>query len=77
MEIRHDGYTVSDDSGRAKATKLFRRGHKPEQVAKAILDAIERDRAVVPVGFEAKLGWWFHRLAPIALQQALARRGSR
>jgi short-subunit dehydrogenase len=68
---------VGDDSGRAKATKMFRRGHKPEQVAKAIVDAIERDRPVVPVGFEAKIGWWFHRLAPIALQQTLARKASR
>jgi NAD(P)-dependent dehydrogenase (short-subunit alcohol dehydrogenase family) len=62
---------------RAKTTKVFRRGHKPEQVAKAIVDAIERDRAIVPVGFEAKAGWYLHRLAPIALQQAVARQGLR
>ena len=58
---------------RARARRLFRRGHQPGRVAAAIIDAIERDRAVVPVGFEARLGWWFHRYAPLAAQQAIAR----
>jgi 2-hydroxycyclohexanecarboxyl-CoA dehydrogenase len=62
---------------RARTTKVFRRGHKPEQVAAAIVDAVARNRAVVPVGFEAKAGWWMHRLAPIRLQQAMARQGLR
>jgi hypothetical protein len=56
---------------------VFRRGHKPEQVAAAIVDAVERDRAVVPVGFEAKAGWWLHRFGPLALQQKIARQGLR
>jgi NAD(P)-dependent dehydrogenase (short-subunit alcohol dehydrogenase family) len=60
---------------RAKTVKVFRRGHKPEQVAGAIVDAIARNRAVVPVGIEAKLGWVLHRLAPIRLQQVMARQG--
>jgi len=67
--------SAADPERRAKTTKVFRRGHKPEQVADAIVDAIERDRALVPVGFEAKIGWGIHRLAPIALQQAMARKG--
>lgn len=67
--------TAGDPARRAKTTKVFRRGHKPEQVAEAIVDAIERNRAVVPVGFEARIGWGIHRLAPIALQQVLARQG--
>ena len=60
---------------RAKTTKAFRRGHKPEQVADAIVDAVARDRSVVPVGVEAKIGWMIHRLAPISFQQAIARKG--
>ncbi len=47
---------------RARTQKLFRRGHKPDLVAFAIVDAVTRNRAVVPVGWEAKLGWWAHRL---------------
>jgi NAD(P)-dependent dehydrogenase (short-subunit alcohol dehydrogenase family) len=58
-----------------RTKKVFRKGHKPEQVADAIVDAVERDRAVVPVGFEAKAGWYLHRLAPIAVQQVIARQG--
>jgi len=63
----------ADPKSRQRATKIFRRGHKPEQVAAAIVDAIDRNRAVVPVGFEARLGWYLHRLAPIGVQQLLAR----
>ena len=62
---------------RRRTVKTFRRGHKPEKVAAAIVDAIERDRAVVPVGIEARVGWWLHRFAPLALQQAIARGGLR
>lgn len=62
-----------DPKAHERTVKAFRRGHSPEQVAAAIVDAIEHDRAVVPVGFEARIGWWIHRLAPIALQQVIAR----
>lgn len=57
----------------AKVRRTFRRGHKPEQVANAIVGAVAKDRAVVPVGAEAKVGWFLHRLAPIGLQQVIAR----
>ena len=62
---------------RDRTRKVFRRGHRPESVAKAIVAAVERDRAIVPVGIEAKAGWWLHRFAPIAVQQVLARQGLR
>jgi len=68
---------AADPKRRERTAKVFRRGHKPEQVAAAIVDAVERNRAVVPVGFEAKAGWWLHRFAPIAAQQFVARRGLR
>ena len=67
----------ADPKRRARVAKAFRRGHRPELVAGAIVGAIERDRAVVTVGAEATLGWYLHRLAPLGLQQALARVGSR
>ena len=55
-----------DDPRRvAKARKLFRRGHPPERVAQAIIGAVARNRAVVPVGFEAWAGWLVHRLLPV------------
>ncbi|MDQ1397537.1 MAG: 2-hydroxycyclohexanecarboxyl-CoA dehydrogenase [Acidimicrobiaceae bacterium] len=60
-----------------KAKKAFRRGHPPERVAAAIVEAVRWNRAVVPVGFEAKLGWWLHRYAPIAVQQVVARAAAR
>jgi NAD(P)-dependent dehydrogenase (short-subunit alcohol dehydrogenase family) len=63
----------ADPRERAQVERMFRRGHEPELVAANIVKAIERDRAVVPVGFEAHVGWWFHRFAPQALQERLAR----
>ena len=59
---------------REQAVRLFRRGHRPELVARAVVRAIEGDRAMVAVGFESKLGWAAHRLVPLALQDAVARR---
>jgi 2-hydroxycyclohexanecarboxyl-CoA dehydrogenase len=59
------------------AARAFRRGHKAELVAKAIVGAIEHDRAMVTVGVEASLGWYAHRFVPIAVQQAAARVGAR
>ena len=39
------------------------------------VDAVRRDRAVVTSGWEAKLGWWAHRLLPVAAHQRVARQG--
>jgi NAD(P)-dependent dehydrogenase (short-subunit alcohol dehydrogenase family) len=58
----------------AKLKELFsRRGHPPDRVAQAVLTAIRRDKAVVPVGIEAHLGWYLHRLAPTGVTDRLAR----
>jgi len=68
-------YVGLDADAPAKAQKLFKRiGHKPEIVAKAIVDAIRRDRALVAPGFESRLGWYAHRFVPIRGQQIIARR---
>jgi len=63
----------AEPSVKARAERIFRRGHRPEAVAEAIVDAVRRNRALVPVGWEARLGWWGHRLSPVALQLRLAR----
>jgi NAD(P)-dependent dehydrogenase (short-subunit alcohol dehydrogenase family) len=60
---------------RRQAQRLFRRGHKPETVADAIVDAIRRNRPVVPVGWEAKLGWGLQRALPVVVAQFFARQG--
>jgi NAD(P)-dependent dehydrogenase (short-subunit alcohol dehydrogenase family) len=53
--------------------RLFQRGHSADKVASAVVRAVERNRAVVPVGWEARLGWWFSRLGPLWLQERVAR----
>ncbi len=63
----------SQASNRLKVETLFGRGHQPETVANAILSAIKANRVVVPVGWEAWIGWAIHRLMPISFQQFLAR----
>lgn len=56
----------------AKAQRIFSRGHPPERVAHAILSAIARNRAVVPVGFESWAAWLVHRLLPVETGDRLA-----
>ncbi len=58
---------------RERAEGLFRRGHPPELVGRTIVDAARGNRAMVTVGWEARLGWWLHRLLPLSLQQMAAR----
>lgn len=53
--------------------RLFARGHRPEVVASAILDAVERNRSLVPVGADAWAGWMIHRLVPSPGLARLAR----
>ena len=58
----------------AQVQKLFaERGHPPELVASSIIDAIERNRAVVPVGVEARVGWALNRVLPTRLGDRMAR----
>ena len=63
----------SDARTRARIERIFRRGHAPETVARAIVAAAERNPAVVPVGWEARLGWHLRRLTPLAVEDRLAR----
>jgi 2-hydroxycyclohexanecarboxyl-CoA dehydrogenase len=58
-----------------RTRKVFRRGHPPELVARDVVVAIRKDKAVVPVGWEAKVGWWAHRLLPLCAHERIAQRG--
>jgi 2-hydroxycyclohexanecarboxyl-CoA dehydrogenase len=62
-----------DARTRARIEQVFRRGHSPETVARAIVAAAERNPAVVPVGWEARVGWHLRRLVPVAVEDRLAR----
>jgi NAD(P)-dependent dehydrogenase (short-subunit alcohol dehydrogenase family) len=63
----------ADDRTRNRIEQIFRRGHSPETVAQAIVNAAGTNPAVVPVGWEARLGWYLHRITPLALEDRLAR----
>ena len=62
----------AEPDARASMTRLFERGRQPSAVADAILDAVRRDRAVVPVGLEARVGWRLRSLFPAALVTRMA-----
>ena len=62
---------------RRLATLFRRRNYPPARVARAIMAAVERDRAVVPVSPEAKVGWMLSRLLPVSISDRLARLGAR
>ena len=63
---------------REKAIQLFeRRNYGPDRVARGILKAIQKNRAVAPVSPEAWAGYWIKRLFPwlvAALGRLSARR---
>jgi NAD(P)-dependent dehydrogenase (short-subunit alcohol dehydrogenase family) len=60
-------------SRQERITRAFRFGHSPELVAKAIVRAVERNRAVVPVGFESELAYRVLPFVPAPLQGLAAR----
>ena len=66
---------------REKADQLFqRRNYGPDRVARGILKAIQKNRAVAPISPEAWAGYWIKRLFPwlvAALGRLSARRQER
>ena len=66
---------------REKASQLFqKRNYGPERVARGILKAIQKNRAVAPISPEAWAGYWIKRLFPwlvAALGRLSARRQTR
>jgi NAD(P)-dependent dehydrogenase (short-subunit alcohol dehydrogenase family)/pimeloyl-ACP methyl ester carboxylesterase len=71
---RHTGVSEEEqERRRARSAKLYsRRNYPPEKVARAIVRAVQRDTAVVPVTPEARGARLLSRLSPGALR-ALAR----
>jgi 2-hydroxycyclohexanecarboxyl-CoA dehydrogenase len=57
----------------ARLRRVFARGHPPELVAEAVIDAVVRDRPVVPVGVEARVGWLLNGVVPSRLVDRAAR----
>ena len=53
--------------------RLYNRAHRPEVVADAVLSAIQRDRAVVPAGAEARIGWHLAKVTPVAVAELIGR----
>lgn len=58
---------------KALAQRLYNRSHRPEVVADAVLTAIQRDRAVVPAGAEARIGWHLAKVTPVAVAELVGR----
>jgi 2-hydroxycyclohexanecarboxyl-CoA dehydrogenase len=60
---------------RDMALKAIGRGQPPELVAREVVRAIREDKAVIPVGWDAKLAWFAYRVMPVRLQNFIARQG--
>ena len=60
-------------SKQERISRAFRFGHAPDLVAKAIVRAVERDTAVVPVGLESELAYRILPLLPGPVQGLLTR----
>ncbi len=58
---------------RDAALRLFRFGHSPDVVAKAIVGAVERNREIVAVGIESSVALNLSRFAPGPVRGLLAR----
>ncbi len=70
---RHTRFVGEMASKRDRAITAFSHGHNPEEVAKAIVSAIERDREIVPVGIESQVAYRALRHSPGAVRGLLAR----
>jgi NAD(P)-dependent dehydrogenase (short-subunit alcohol dehydrogenase family) len=68
--VRYKGKLATDES-RQSVYDMFAKGRPPERVADAILDAIRRNRAVVPVGYDAAVPWYLRSFMPAALVDAI------
>ncbi|MGH9139291.1 MAG: SDR family NAD(P)-dependent oxidoreductase [Acidimicrobiales bacterium] len=55
---------VDDERAQSFAKLAFRFGHRPELVADAIVKAIRRNKAIVPVGIESRAAWYAVKITP-------------
>jgi 2-hydroxycyclohexanecarboxyl-CoA dehydrogenase len=69
---RYRGAAVSK---RERAIRGLGMGHSPDLVARAIVDAVRRNRDVVPVGIESTIAYKLLRGAPQPIQNLVARTG--
>lgn len=63
----------ADPAVSARVQRLFARGRRPEAVARAIVEAVEKNRPVVPTGPDARVGWVLQRVVPTRVADRLAR----
>jgi NADP-dependent 3-hydroxy acid dehydrogenase YdfG len=69
--------TKNEDAQRSHLEETYRRrAYGPEKVARAIVDAIKRNRGLVLVSPESKIMYQIHRLCP-PLSRIIARRAAR
>jgi len=55
------------------AQRVYNRAHRPEVVADAVLSAVQHNRAVVPAGSEARIGWHLAKVMPVAVTELIGR----
>ncbi|WP_219462434.1 SDR family oxidoreductase [Nonomuraea rhizosphaerae] len=67
--IARNAKYVGTDLRKAAEEAIARRGYPPERVAAHILRAVHRDRALVPVNAEGKIGYALSRISPGALRR--------
>lgn len=65
---RHTRFRGSMAGKQEAAVRAFRFGHPPRDVAKAIVSAVRKDHALVPVGLESLLAFRLLRFAPGPVQ---------
>jgi len=66
-------YRGSMAAKQSRAERALGRGHSPDLVAKAIVECVERNRDVVPVGIESIVAYKLLRGAPQPVQNFIAR----
>lgn len=55
------------------AKRGFRFGHSPEVVARAVVNAIDKNKAIANAGIEARVGWHLARITPVAIVDLVGR----
>ncbi len=68
------GRFAREDARRLLVDSFARSGQRPERTARAILEAVRRERVIAPITLEAWLAYYAKRLSP-GLLRALLRHG--
>ncbi len=66
--IVSDGRIKTDNNSKSRKENVvayfMNHGKPPELVAKAVLNAVKKDKAIVPVGLDARMFWYIKRISP-------------